>query len=359
MIFFDHLAFNQVHGGVPKYFTKLFEHLQRSGVEFILSIYFTNNVDVKIFLDSFSELNFFKRIPGYVRILRILGYVYSIVIFLINRNIIKIYHPTHYSFYLFPWVYLFAPNVKIVSTVHDMNNWTISKYYPRIDIRRFRQYMVMRLSHKLICVSQSTANDILTYFPQWKDKLFVIEHGVSFPIDFSPSVRSKSVLYVGARNNYKGFDEVLLSLSSMDISIRPVLWIVGGLLNNREKSMLKSLNIEYVLMRGCSDEKLQQLYRSCGCFIYPSFGEGFGLPLLDAYSQGAVVIGRDIPVFRELLRNEMVYFRTQEDLVRIYWDVFEKDRFKTYTETKNVEILRKYTWENSGNSHVKLYMNLW
>ena len=35
-----------------------------------------------------------------------------------------------------------------------------------------------------------------------------------------------------------------------------------------------------------SDATLAALYRSCGVFCYPSLGEGFGLPVLEAMAPG-------------------------------------------------------------------------
>ena len=49
-----------------------------------------------------------------------------------------------------------------------------------------------------------------------------------------------------------------------------------------------------------SDARLNGLYRSCKCLVYPSLYEGFGLPILEAFAAGAPVIASDIPVFREI-----------------------------------------------------------
>ena len=358
MILFDHLAFNQEHGGVPKYFTKLFTQLDKEGQGFLLSIYFTNNIYIQTFLKRSCNLGFLRRFPGYVRLLRIIGYFYSIYFFLSNRSAVTIYHPTHYSFYLFPWVYLFGQNISVVSTIHDMNNWTISPYYPIIDIRKWRQYVVMRFSHRLVCVSQSTANDIGRLYPQWRDKIVVIEHGVSYSVDFSKSDREKSILYVGARNSYKGFNDVIYTLKALKKTIRPELWIVGRTLSEDEKRSLFDLEIDYKLMAGLSDDELRIVYRRCGCFIYPSYGEGFGLPLLDAYSQGSIVVGRNIPVFKEVMNNQMRYFENQTDLIEILIDIFGDDNYKKYDVIDPRNILKYYTWTNSGIKHIKMYQSL-
>ena len=48
-----------------------------------------------------------------------------------------------------------------------------------------------------------------------------------------------------------------------------------------------------------SDEALCKLYEACAGVLVASYGEGFGLPLLEAALFGKHVLARDLPVFRE------------------------------------------------------------
>ena len=41
------------------------------------------------------------------------------------------------------------------------------------------------------------------------------------------------------------------------------------------------------LLGSVSDGVLRELYRRCDAFCYPSLGEGFGLPVLEAMAAGA------------------------------------------------------------------------
>lgn len=57
-----------------------------------------------------------------------------------------------------------------------------------------------------------------------------------------------------------------------------------------------------------SEEQLRALYEGAATYVYPSFDEGFGIPLLDARLVGCPVACSDIPVFREVLQDDAVYF---------------------------------------------------
>ncbi len=57
-----------------------------------------------------------------------------------------------------------------------------------------------------------------------------------------------------------------------------------------------------------SDADLSHLYPRARGLIFPSFVEGFGMPLIEAAHHGARVIASDIPVFREVGGDGAVYF---------------------------------------------------
>lgn len=62
---------------------------------------------------------------------------------------------------------------------------------------------------------------------------------------------------------------------------------------------------------GISDEYLMQVYAKATCLIAASWGEGFGLPLIEAAHHGIPIIARDLPVFREVAGNHAFYFNSQ------------------------------------------------
>lgn len=61
-------------------------------------------------------------------------------------------------------------------------------------------------------------------------------------------------------------------------------------------------------VENASDEFLQKIYEKSNCLISASEGEGFGLPLAEAARAGLPIIARDIPVFREVAGENILYF---------------------------------------------------
>lgn len=71
-------------------------------------------------------------------------------------------------------------------------------------------------------------------------------------------------------------------------------------------------------LEGVTDEYLEQIYAASTCLIAASYGEGFGLPLIEAAQHKLPVIARDIPVFREVAGEHAYYFEapTADGLAR-------------------------------------------
>lgn len=65
-------------------------------------------------------------------------------------------------------------------------------------------------------------------------------------------------------------------------------------------------------LEAISDEYLEKVYDASSCLIAASFGEGFGLPLIEAAQHKLPIIARDIQVFREVAAGHASYFAGDE-----------------------------------------------
>jgi glycosyltransferase involved in cell wall biosynthesis len=85
----------------------------------------------------------------------------------------------------------------------------------------------------------------------------------------------------------------------------PQLVIVGrrGWAAEQTLSMLDrcpSLKSHVIELPNCDDETLANLIGNARALLFPSFVEGFGMPLAEALAAGVPVIASDLPVFREI-----------------------------------------------------------
>lgn len=72
------------------------------------------------------------------------------------------------------------------------------------------------------------------------------------------------------------------------------------------------LNRHLFMLNDLSDNELEYCYRHARSLVFPSFVEGFGLPLVEAMQRGLRVMTSDIPVFHEIGRDFIAYFDLSE-----------------------------------------------
>jgi glycosyltransferase involved in cell wall biosynthesis len=125
------------------------------------------------------------------------------------------------------------------------------------------------------------------------------------------------VLGVGslhANKNFRGlllgFQLMVTSLSSTGYPV-PRLVLVGGA--NSSIFGDGDLSEEGVVRAGyLSDGELRSLYEHAGCFVFPSFYEGFGLPPLEAMSLGCPVACANAASLPEVCGEAAVLFAPSE-----------------------------------------------
>lgn len=90
-----------------------------------------------------------------------------------------------------------------------------------------------------------------------------------------------------------------------------------------------------------SDEQVKSLIRNCKAFIYPSIYDGFGIPPMEALSQGANVICSNAACLPEIYRNSVHYidpYNTDIDLDAVLAEKIDSAE----------EVLERYSWEKSA-----------
>lgn len=160
---------------------------------------------------------------------------------------------------------------------------------------------------RLICVSEFTRDRVAARYSIPQERLKVVHHGGSgarprpsgtLPVD-------PVILCVSAFEPNKNQTVLLRALVTARSvpSARLVLAGRKGRALESLKSLAKSLGIEdrVSFEVDASDSKLEQLFDSASIFAFPSFYEGFGLPLLEAMSRGLPILASDIPACREVL----------------------------------------------------------
>ena len=193
----------------------------------------------------------------------------------------------------------FAPaSVPGVVTVYDMIHEVFPEHFSPADpTSRCKRESVQR-ADLVLCISHSTADDLVRLFDVPRHKVRVTHLGFSDVFArratgaASPSSRPY-LLYVGHRGGYKNF-EAALRAYARSTRLRDefdFLFFGGFPIQRDEAALIDTLGVRSGAVRrlGGSDEDLANAYRHAHVFVYPSKYEGFGIPPLEAMASGCAV----------------------------------------------------------------------
>lgn len=212
-----------------------------------------------------------------------------------------------------------------VLTMHDMTYELFPRFFTHPLDGQFRAYKrkCIEKADAIICVSQSTADDLCTYYDfAQKKPIYVIHNACDDNFCQIPDVstyyqaptQKDFLLYVGGRQHYKNFAQFLKVYSAWHLNTKIDLVVVGEPWNNTELNLIRDSHLERKihLLTKVADRDLCYLYNLALAFVYPSLYEGFGLPLLEAMRCGCPIVASKIPSSVEVAGECAVYFEPND-----------------------------------------------
>ena len=261
-----------------------------------------------------------------------------------------------------------------VITVHDM----LDELYAGVE-NTLPQRQQIQLKRKCIAsadlifsVSHCTTHDILKYHQIDPQKIVTVHHGVGMQFRVIDDESKKKnfltkhglcrpfFLYVGLRSQRKNFVGLLRAYSEFKCKNEIDLVVVGGEeeFTPWEMNLIatKSLVDRVKHLRGLSDDDLVLAYNTAHAFVYPSFYEGFGLPILEAMACGTPVIASRTSSIPEVAGEAAQYFNPHEveDIVRAMNDVLDTNTAKTLAD-RGQKRATEFCWHDTAQKMLEAY----
>lgn len=278
---------------------------------------------------------------------------------------VRVHHGLHYTL---PGDF----NGAAVATIHDLTFFDHPEWHEPSKVFFFRRAIARasRQAQAIIVPSESTKAALLSRFSP-RGEVKVIPHGIQANLsrkrleECSPEERGQEILYVGTIEPRKGIVTLVQAFEILAAQNPNVtLTVVGQIGWKSEESMKALQSSRYrsrIAVRGyVSDDELTHLFRRCGVFVYPSYGEGFGLPVLEAMSFGAPVVTSKGSAMEEVSGGVARFSYAGEveglaELIRSELDHSEEQLARTSLGQK---VAASFTWERCANEHLELYRRL-
>lgn len=132
----------------------------------------------------------------------------------------------------------------------------------------------------------------------------------------------------------------------------------GWLMNDFKEQIYKlNLQDDVILLGYVDDMALQWLYQNCFAFVYPSFFEGFGLPVLEAMGLGAAVITSNTTSIPEIVGDAgiLVNPAIDEQITDAMNELIGDQNQLIALRQASLQRATAFSWERAARQTVDLY----
>lgn len=259
----------------------------------------------------------------------------------------------------------------VVSVIHDMIDFRVAEKFSKIRLfyRRFAVPQMARMSNHIITVSENSKRDIEEICRVPSFKISVVYNAVSD--DFCTSdctnfrlINEEYMLYVGTvdypgkniHNAIKAFENYKLKCGSQ------LKFVICGMegkgfdyvsaLINRSK-----VNRDIVLFGYAAHNELSNLYLFAKLFIFISYYEGFGLPVLEAMKFGVPVITSNTSSLPEIAGDAAVICNPDDvcEIENAIRKILNDIEYADQLAEKGYRNLKRFSWENSAHKTIAVF----
>jgi glycosyltransferase involved in cell wall biosynthesis len=253
------------------------------------------------------------------------------------------------------FVSLPASRAAVVATVHDVHFEDLPHCYTPAMRRGLRAVTthIARHAARILVPSAHSGEALMRHFGVSGDRIRVVPHGVpTLPKARAVTEYGPYLLFVGTLEPRKNLLRLLEAHRLMAVRGRFAHLVLVGARGWKDEEVLEVIEQqEGVTWEGPVDRRrLAALYRGALALAYPSLGEGFGLPVLEAMSLGVpVVVGRatacaELAGTSGLAVDPEDAWAISEALRRIVGDTALRSRLAA----RGRRLSAAYTWEQAA-----------
>ena len=258
---------------------------------------------------------------------------------------------------------------KTVITVHDLGFEHFPNLYPVHD--RLYHKICMRTSvraaSEIIAVSEYTKNDLIKRYPKLKNKkITVIHHGFD-PGDFKPVKKTNEspyIFYIGRLQEKKNITGLVKAYGILrkNKKIKHQLILAGKpdfgfeKIENEINSLPNEIKKDVKILGYIDHQQSIKLMQEADIFAFPSFFEGFGMPILEAMACGVPVAASNLTSIPEVVGEAGILFnphRPKEIAGSLEKLITNQKLYNHYREL-GLKRVKDFSWEKCARETLKI-----
>lgn len=262
------------------------------------------------------------------------------------------------------------PAKKVVVTIHDLIRLIYPHAYPP-GIKGQMKFMIQKFNLRnvdaIITISETSKKDIVRFLNFPPEKIFVTYLAPQTKIKPKSSQKlnlpEKFVLYVGDVNYNKNLLNLakackLAKLKLVMIGQQSLIEDVNDNIENRPwKEFLRLYKNDKDIIRLGYVENLDEVFNKAAVYCQPSFYEGFGLPLLEAFERNIPVAASKTQALVEIGGNACLYFdpHNPEDIAKKLEKILTNKKISTDLIKNGRERLKHFSWHKCAKETKSIY----
>ena len=274
---------------------------------------------------------------------------------------ISLFHSTGYGIIKKPL------KIKKILTVHDLTPLLFPSFFSKKHKIIFKKILKSgKYADIIICVSESTKDDLLKFFPEYEKKIKVVHNFISERFcktindSSSKDIPKEYFLFVGGSDFVKNIKTILKAIKIVKIPL-----VITGLFSDEDKKKILNNNQpirNLIHFTGFLDnKKLMKVYKNSIALLYPSLNEGFGYPPLEALKCDTVSIVSKRGSLPEVLKDKALYIDNPlnyEELAEKMKLIMENSLIKENILRGKEELLSSFSQEKFKENIVAVYKSL-
>lgn len=272
---------------------------------------------------------------------------------------------------------------RLIITFHDL----IFELFPQFYTRQSRLWQwqmnypyLARMATNILTISKSTKNDLIKLYEISPEKIKIVYAGVDELYFRNPDIETTEQLrkkfkindqfiyYIGSLEPRKNILSIIRSLhyfyESKALKSDKIKLVISGSkswLTNTIFDEIKKLGLENkVIFTGTVSEveKIAFLHMA-QVFVFPTFYEGFGLPVLEAMAAGCPVITSNVSSLPEVTDGAAVLVdpNNQSEINLALEKVLLNAQFANLLATKGKLQAKKFSWTKTALTTLKVFNN--